>query len=54
MERFGDRWEIRRETSVGVLTAEHKTPDGRHIRFIVGRSVADLAGKLEAAETAEP
>jgi len=54
MERFGARWDIQRETSAGVWSAERRSPDGHHIRVIVGRSVPELAGKLETAELAEP
>jgi hypothetical protein len=37
-----------------VLTAEHKSGDGRHIRFLVAHSAAELAVKLETAGTVEP
>jgi hypothetical protein len=37
-----------------VWTAEHCSPDGRHIRYIVAHSAEELADKLETAETVEP
>jgi hypothetical protein len=51
--RFGDRWQIQLE-DLGVWSAVRKSPDGRHIRCIVGRTAAELASKLETAETVEP
>jgi hypothetical protein len=47
--RFGDRWHIELE-DLGVWSAVRKSPDGRHIRCIIGRTTAELAGKLETAE----
>jgi hypothetical protein len=37
-----------------VWTAEHHSPDGRHIRYIVPHSAEELAAKLATAETVEP
>jgi hypothetical protein len=51
--RFGDRWQIQLE-DLGVWSAVCKSPDGRHIRCIVGRTATELASKLETAETVEP
>jgi hypothetical protein len=51
--RFGDRWDIQLE-DLGVWSAVRKSEDGRHIRCIIGRTAAELAGKLEAAEVCEP
>jgi len=53
-ERFGDRWTIRRELAISIFSAERRSPDGHHIRYLCARSAADLVGKLEAAETDEP
>jgi len=54
MERYGDRWDIRRQLSLGVLSAEQRSPDGLHIRFICALTVAELAAKIEHAETDTP
>lgn len=51
-QRFGDRWQIGQERP-GVWSAERRSPDGHHIRFICAHSAAELAGKIEAAEAAE-
>ena len=51
--RFGDRGQIELE-DLGVWSAVRRSQDGRHIRCIVGRTAAELAGKLETAETVEP
>jgi hypothetical protein len=52
--RFGERWQIELEHTLGVWSAVRKSADGRHIRVIIGPSAAELAGKLETAETVEP
>ncbi|GEM_PF-1012214 len=49
-ERFGDRWDIRRELAIGILTAERRSPDGLHIRYLCARTPAELAAKIEQAE----
>lgn len=54
LHRFGSRWDIRRELAVGIFSAERRSLDGRHIRFITAHSAAELAVKLDAAEVAEP
>jgi hypothetical protein len=36
---------------VGAL---RRSPDGRHIRCIIGRSRAELLGKLQTADVVEP
>jgi hypothetical protein len=51
--RFGVRWQIELE-DLGVWSAVRRSQDGRHIRCIIGRTAAELAGKLETAETVEP
>ncbi len=49
------RWKIGANPGgLPVWTAEHRSPDGRHIRYIVAHSPEELAGKLETAETVEP
>ena len=45
-------WSLRRSTF--GFSAEHTSADGRHIRYIAGHSIAELAGKLETAEVVEP
>lgn len=48
-------WEIiARPAGLPVVTAEHKSGGGRHIRFLVAHSAAELAVKLETAGTVEP
>jgi len=47
--RFGDRWIIRRE-SIGIFSAEYRSPGGRHRRYLAGHSADELAGLIEAAE----
>ncbi len=52
---FTGRWEIAaRPAGLDVWTAERASEDRRSIRFIVARSAAELAAKLQAAELAEP
>ena len=52
--RFGSRWQIELESSLGMWSAVHRSEDGRHIRCLIGRSAAELLAKLETAETVEP
>ena len=53
--RYGDDWEIRfRPAGIPVVTAEHRSGDGRHIRYLVTHSVAELAVKLDSATVVEP
>ncbi len=52
--RYGARWQIQLEHTLGVWSAVHRSEDGRHIRCIVGRDAAELMAKLEVAETVEP
>ena len=48
-------WEIHAHPlGLGLWSAEHRTPDGRHIRYIVAHSAEELAAKLETAKTVEP
>ncbi len=52
--RFSERWEITAYPGgLNVWTAEHRSEDGCHIRYIVALNAAELAEKLQAAETAE-
>jgi hypothetical protein len=53
LEQFTSRWEIA-PTVLGGWAAEHRSPDGRHIRYIVGRSAHELVGMLATAELVEP
>jgi hypothetical protein len=49
------RWKIGANPGgLPVWTAEHCSPDGRHIRYIVAHSAEELAAKLESAETVGP
>jgi hypothetical protein len=52
--RFGDRWTIELEHTLGVYSAVRKSQDGRHIRCIIARSAAEMISKLETAELVEP
>ncbi len=52
--RYGDQWEIVVHADLPVYTAEHKSADGRAIRYLVAHSVAELAAKLQTAGTVEP
>ena len=36
------------------MSAEHRSADGRAVRYLVAHSVAELAGKLETGGTVEP
>lgn len=45
-------WSLRRAPF--GFSAEHRSANGRHIRYIAGHSLAELAGKLQSAEVAEP
>jgi hypothetical protein len=52
---FSERWAIAaRPAGLPVWTAEQVSEDGRHIRYIVAPTAAELAGKLQAAELEEP
>ncbi len=55
VHRYGGAWEI--QCSPGglpVVTAEHRSGDGRSIRYLVAHDIAGLAAKLETAGTVEP
>lgn len=51
---YGHAWEIIQHTSLPVWSAEHKSGDGRSVRYIVAYSAAELAAKLETAGVVEP
>jgi len=51
--RFAGRWSIKHEPILNVWSAERKSPDGRHRRFLAGHSAQSLASLLAAAELAE-
>jgi hypothetical protein len=52
--RYGDRWEILVHLDSSVVSAEHRSADGRAVRYLVAHSVAELAAKLATAECVEP
>jgi hypothetical protein len=55
LAQYSDRWEITEQPAgLDVWTAEHRSPDGRSIRYLVGRTSGELAGKLASAEVVEP
>lgn len=55
LAEYEDRWEIlARPGGLDVWTAEHRSRDGRSIRYLVGRTPGELAGKLASAEVVEP
>jgi hypothetical protein len=53
LQLFGDRWTIAYEPTLNIWSAEGRSTDGRHIRFLSGHSVTALAAKLADVETAE-
>src|SRR5258708_5007594 len=51
----GGDWDTRwRPAGIPVVTAERRSPDGRHIRYLVTHSVGELAAKLDTASVVEP
>jgi hypothetical protein len=52
--RFGDRWTIELESTLGVWSAVRKTQAGHHVRVLIARSPAELMAKLETADVVEP
>jgi hypothetical protein len=54
LQRFGDRWRIAYLPALNVWSAEQRSADGRHIRFLCQHSTAALADKLAIAETDRP
>ena len=53
-EQYGGDWEILVHLDSSIVSAEHRSADGRAVRYIVAHSLAELAGKLETAGTVEP
>jgi hypothetical protein len=53
-DRYGSDWEILIHLDSAIVSAEHRSADGRAVRYLVAHSVAELAGKLETASTVEP
>jgi hypothetical protein len=53
LQGYGDRWRIAFEATLNVWSGERCSPDGRHIRFLAGRSPAELAARLSDAEVSE-
>jgi hypothetical protein len=53
-DRYGSDWEILIHLDSAIVSAEHRSADGRAVRYLVADSVAELAGKLETASTVEP
>jgi hypothetical protein len=51
---YGDRWQIELESTLGVWSALRRSPDGRHIRCLIGRTAGELAAKLATADVVEP
>jgi hypothetical protein len=39
---------------LALWTAEHRSPDGRPIHYVVCHTAEELAARLETAETVEP
>ena len=54
VRRFGAQWEIIEHGGLHVISAEHRSADGRHIRYLVARSLTELGAKLETATVVEP
>ena len=53
-DRYGSDWEILVHLGSSIVSAEHRSADGRAVRYLVAHDVAELAGKLETATTAGP
>lgn len=51
---FGSTWQITLEHTAGVCSATRRSPDGGHIRVIIGPSAAGLAAEPETAEQGQP
>ena len=52
--QYGTNWEILVHLDSSIVSAEHRSADGRAVRYLVAHSVGELAGKLETASTVEP
>ena len=53
-EQYGDDWEILVHLDSSIVSAEHRSADGRAVRYLVAHSVAELAGRLSTVTTVEP
>ena len=53
-KRSGSTWQITLEHTAGVCSATRRSPDGGHIRVIIGPGAAGLAAEPEAAEQGQP
>ena len=52
-ERYGARWALAADEARGLWSAEFRSPDGRHRRYIVAMSADDMDHKLQAADRTE-
>jgi hypothetical protein len=52
--QYGSAWEILVHLDSRIVSAEHRSGDGRAVRYLVAHSVTELAAKLETAGTVEP
>jgi hypothetical protein len=50
LNAHASEWQIEHDTELGVWTAVRRSPDGRHVRVLVGRDPAALREKIEDAE----
>ena len=53
-DQYGSDWEILVHLDSSIVSAEHRSADGRAVRYLVAHSVAELASKLESASTVQP
>ena len=53
-KRFGSTWQITLEHAAGACSAARRSPDGGHIRVIIGPSAAGLTAEPETAEQGQP
>jgi hypothetical protein len=51
LEQFGGCWQIAYQIDLNVWSAERRSPDGRHVRFVAEHTVGALAARLAGAET---
>jgi hypothetical protein len=52
--RYGGQWEILVHLDSAIVSAEHRSADGRAVRYLVAYTVAELAAKLATAGVVEP
>jgi hypothetical protein len=53
-EKYGSDWTILIHLESSIVSAEHRSGDGRAVRYLVAHSVSELAARLETAGTVEP